>query len=106
MLRVLGRWLLYTLAGALILLMLLAGSGDWAGDEPRGSWRSIGLSIAALVVGLAGGLVALTRHEGGSLSSWWPAAAIVAWIVAGILVLAAWSSIAADLRRDGRGRSR
>lgn len=106
MLRVLGRWLLYTLAGTLLLLMLLAGSGDWAGDEPRGSWKSIGLSVAAVVAGLAGGLVALARNAGGSLASWWPVAAVVAWIIAGVLVLAAWSSIAADLRREGGRRSR
>ncbi len=98
--RVVGRWLLYTLVGCLLLVMLLGASGDWGGDEPKGSLRSIGLSIGGLVAGLLGASFYGAHRAGGSAGALWPVGSALAWILAAGLILGAWASIAADLRRE------
>ncbi len=99
----LGRWLLYCTVGILLLLALLSGGEAIGSDNPKGSWRSILLSIGGTLVTLAGFGPYLAHGGGGSLGTLWPVASILMWLVAGSLAVGAWFSIAADLRRE-RGR--
>ena len=100
-LRVLGRWLLYTFVGVLLLLMLLGGGGDLGSDNPKGSWRSIGLCFLGLLCVLGGLLVWWAHGQGGSLAAYWPGASIAAGIAWGFIVPLSWWSIAQDIKKKG-----
>lgn len=98
----LGRWLLYTLAGALLILMALGGGGELGPDRPKGSFRSMALSVAAVVMGVIGGVVLHAHRAGEPIGRYWPYASIAAWLLSGALVVAAWVSIGRDIRREAR----
>lgn len=98
--RVLLRWLWYTLAGFVILLAM-TGGGDVGSDDPkREHWRSILLTFAGLITMLVGLGAYLIAQGGGDFGVPWPAIAAPSWFISGCLTIAAWLSIARDLRRE------
>lgn len=99
--RVFGRWLLYSFVGVILVVLLFSGGGDLGSGDTKGSWRSILLSMAGAFTGLAGVIVLLTRS---SIGEYWPVYSLLFWMVAAGLIVGAWFSIAADLRREADGQ--
>lgn len=99
--RVLGRWLLYSTVGIILLLLASAGGGDLGSDTVKGSWTSILLSFAGVLAALTGIAVILMHRATGTFGDLWALAAFGAWFAGAGFVIAAWVSIARDLKNEG-----
>jgi len=97
---VLGYWLLYCVAGAVVLLAADSGGADIAEDSrspTRTASKIVGAVSGALALGSALGWWLVTNavsNQGSAL-----AVAIIASIGAAVATITSWVMIAADLRK-------